>query len=277
MASPQEVNGISRLRGGIAFEFLAAILLILGIVFFAGGIAGVIVGVIILVLAIAVAIIALVRLYGGFSALEPFVPNMVLGRIGVILSIIPYLNFIGYILIGIALYFIGERYNNGTLKTGGIITAIPFINFIGLIISYIGLGSINFSAVPQPSYQPGYGQGPGYQPGYGQGTGVGQGYGPSQQGQPVSVYQVGQGTLKYNTANFTLYSSGQVRITGASLEGVDTYAVSINPMLLSPGNNNVSINFSSLPQTMIPGGVYRIKVNLDNNTSVYVSVIYSQQ
>ncbi|MCG3109320.1 hypothetical protein L3N51_01610 [Metallosphaera sp. J1] len=267
------MNGISRLRGGIAFEFLAAILSIIGIIFFAGGIAGIVVGLVILVIALVIAIIALIRLYGGFSALEPYVSNMVLGKVGVILAIIPYLNFVGYILIGIALYFIGDRYNNGTLKAGGIITAIPFINFIGLIISYIGLGSINFSAVPQP-----------YPPGYGQGTGLGQGYGPStppsplpQQGQPnVSIYQVGQGTLRYNTANFTLYSSGQARIMGASLEGVDTYAVSINPMFLNPGNNNVSINFSSLPQTMVPGGAYRIKVNLDNNTSVYVTVIYSQ-
>ncbi|WP_306305641.1 DUF973 family protein [Metallosphaera hakonensis] len=165
----------------------------------------------------------------------------------------------------------GDKYGNGTLKTGGIITAIPFINFIGLIISYIGLGGINFASVPPSTSYPSPGTGPGS-------TSYGQPYGqssPPGQPQGVSVYQVGQGVLRGNVANFTLYSSGQTRIERATLEAVDTYAVSVNPIFLNSGNNAISVNFSTIPSNLVQGGVYRIKLDLDNNTSVYVTVIYN--
>jgi len=145
MSSPQELDGVSRLRGGIMFLFVAALFVFLGIVSiglspFIGTVF--LIYIVFIVLALIFAIIALIRMYDAFSALSPYVPNMNLGKIGIILSVIPFVNLVGTILVGIAIYFIGDKYQEGTVKVGGILAAIPVISYIGYIISYIGLDSV---------------------------------------------------------------------------------------------------------------------------------------
>ncbi|QKR00795.1 DUF973 family protein [Metallosphaera tengchongensis] len=260
MAYSQEFEAFRLLRGGIVFEIVAALLAGIGIIsVFVPSLVSIFFAIIIIVLAVIFAILALIRMYRGFSLLQPYVNNMNLGKIGVILAVIPILNFVGTILIGVSLYLIGDKYNNGTLKIGGILTAIPFglITFIGLIISYVGLGSINpsLSQAPQPQ-NPTSNANPTYLPPQ-----------PTQgQGQP-QVYQVGQGTIKGNMANFTLYSSARIRIDTATLEGTNNYSVNITPVYLQPGNNVLTVTFAF---PVSAGGTQRIRLVLENGSTVYV-------
>jgi len=265
MASPQELDGVSRLRGGIAFLFVAALFVFLGIVSI--GLSPFI-GVVFVVLAFIFAVIALIRMYGAFSALSPYVPNMNLGKIGIILSVIPFVSLVGTILVGIAIYFIGDRYQEGTVKVGGILAAIPVISFIGYIISYIGLGSV-LTKIQSGQYVP-------PTTGLGQTT---QSWGGSQpaQGQTGSpqVYQVGGGSLRGNVAQFQLYSNGQLTITRVSLEGVDVAPTSVQPSYLFPGNNMITVTFSSLPSTVVSGNQYRLRIELSDGSVVYATVTAS--
>jgi hypothetical protein len=265
MASPQELDGVSRLRGGIVFLFVAALFVFLGIVSI--GLSPFI-GVVFVVLAFIFAVIALIRMYGAFSALSPYVPNMNLGKIGIILSVIPFVSLVGTILVGIAIYFIGDRYQEGTVKVGGILAAIPVISFIGYIISYIGLGSV-LTKIQSGQYVP-------PTTGLGQTT---QSWGGSQpaQGQTGSpqVYQVGGGSLRGNVAQFQLYSNGQLTITRVSLEGVDVAPTSVQPSYLFPGNNMITVTFSSLPSTVVSGNQYRLRIELSDGSVVYATVTAS--
>jgi len=264
MASPQELDGVSRLRGGIVFLFVAALFVFLGIVLI--GLSPI--GVVFVVLAFIFAVIALIRMYGAFSALSPYVPNMNLGKIGIILSVIPFVSLVGTILVGIAIYFIGDRYQEGTVKVGGILAAIPVISFIGYIISYIGLGSV-LTKIQSGQYVP-------PRTGLGQTT---QSWGGSQpaQGQTGSpqVYQVGGGSLRGNVAQFQLYSNGQLTITRVSLEGVDVAPTSVQPSYLFPGNNMITVTFSSLPSTVVSGNQYRLRIELSDGSVVYATVTAS--
>lgn len=278
MASPQELEGLTKLRGGLLFSFLAALftfIAILSTIALAVTLGNPDLGFIFLVLAFIFGVIALTRMYRGFSNLSPYVPNARMGKIGVILFIIPYANFVGTILVGIALYSVGDKYQEGKVKIGGILAAIPFISFIGYIITYIGLGSL-IQRISTGQYVPpssGTGWGP-------TGAGLGQGWG-QQQSSPgqtgpwtgSQVYQVGTGILSGNTAQFQLYSQGQVSIVRVTLEGADTAPLSVYPPYLSPGINQVTVTFSSLPGSLTKGGQYRIKLELGDGTTTYATVV----
>lgn len=147
-----EAEGVKWLRSGMLLEFAAALLAFLGMVLMFT-IIGLLLGVIVIIVAVVFAIIALVRLYRGFSMLEGSVKNAGLGKVGVILAIIPLVNIVGYILVGIALYSIGKAYGSPALEVGGILTAIPMVSFIGLVVSYFGLGSVRIPPPQQPSQQ----------------------------------------------------------------------------------------------------------------------------
>ncbi|GGT92351.1 hypothetical protein GCM10007116_07590 [Sulfodiicoccus acidiphilus] len=231
----------------MVFGMISILVGFIGIISFVGGpvLAGVL-----LVVALILGILALIRLYRGFKMLTPYVPNANLGRIGSILLVIPILDLIGVILVGLALYFVGEKYNNGTTKVGGILTAIPigFISFIGFIVSYVGLGNILYqvpaSLTPQtPQVQ-----------------------------QPAQVYQVGQGSLRGNVATLTLYSNLPIGLTSATIEGLASTAVAIQPSSLKPGENRVEITFSYVPPAVVQGTEYKLRLLLENGSTVYATV-----
>lgn len=70
--------------------------------------------------------------------------NILLITLGgfLIIVIAGILLTIGYALLGIGLYKVGSEYNNTLTKDGGILTIIPFISFIGIVLSFIGIGEI---------------------------------------------------------------------------------------------------------------------------------------
>ncbi|QKR00794.1 DUF973 family protein [Metallosphaera tengchongensis] len=157
MAYPQEFEAFRLLRNGIVFAILAYPLAGISIInIFVPFQFSIFYGIIITVLGAILSILALIRMYRGFSLLQPYVNNMNLGKIGVILAVIPILNFVGTILIGVSLYLIGEKYNNGTLKIGGIMAAIPFVLIMseGLIISSMGgpVSTLSFFGLITLSY-----------------------------------------------------------------------------------------------------------------------------
>ncbi|MEM0290248.1 MAG: DUF973 family protein, partial [Metallosphaera sp.] len=166
------------------------------------------------------ALIAYLKVKRLFSELEMTTRDMSLAKIGLLLAIFPLVMYIGYILIAAGLYSIGEKYgsdfNKNVMRIGSLITGIPLLNFVGLIFNYIAIGSIVPFVPPVKQYRPinvpPYQSQPGYQPGYP--------YYPSYQ--PVQVYQMGQGVLKGNVAMLSLFSTGQLRINRASLEGFNT-------------------------------------------------------
>jgi hypothetical protein len=49
---------------------------------------------------------------------------------------------IGVILLGIGLYKVGSIYQDTLTKVGGIISIFPFLGFIGVILVYVGTGHI---------------------------------------------------------------------------------------------------------------------------------------
>lgn len=133
MAQGQE--GLTLLRSGVKYliisDILSLALWLLGPF-----------GLIAAVAAFVLAILGLVRMWRGFTALEPVVGSTTLGKVGVILIATVILAIVGAVLLGVQLYKIGGHFNEGTLKVGGIVTAIPPISFIGLILTYVGLGKL---------------------------------------------------------------------------------------------------------------------------------------
>jgi Protein of unknown function (DUF973). len=257
MWSQQEREGIDSLRGGIVYEMIAILVAFIGILSFAISLA---VGVVFLILGVILAILGLIRVYRGFDKLTPYVPNTNLGKIGAILLVIPFLDLIGVILVGIALYFVGEKYNNSTVKIGGILAAIPigFISFVGFIVTYLGLGEVNSRLTTIPAQLP---QAP-----------------QTQTTQPVPqqilVYQVGNGVLRGNIATLTLNSSGQVTIIGVTIEGLNQSAMTIQPNVLMRGDNQITVTFPPLPPS--PQGMqYRLRIGLADGSSILAMVTVS--
>ena len=64
------------------------------------------------------------------------------------------LQFIANILIGIGFYKVGGEYNESLTKMGGILTAIPIIALIGYILVYVGLDKIKSMKSEMPAVQP---------------------------------------------------------------------------------------------------------------------------
>ena len=148
--------------------------------------------------------------------------------------------FIGNVLIGIGFYNLGKEYNEGKTKIGGIL--LIFFPPLGYILTYLGLGKIG-QVVTQSSLD------------WKKATGKGVVITLSSQPQ---IYQVGQGIIKSNgAATITLYSPTQATILSARIEGTKITSVNINPIVLQPGHNNVTIQFNDV-SSLVPYTNYNI-------------------
>lgn len=162
------------------------------------------------------------------------------------------LTAIALILVGIGIYSLGSRYNEGLLKVGGILIATLVISLIGVILSIIGAGSVKnklqsgqLQPFSQMYTQPAYAQ-PQYQP-----------Y-PQQPSQPSqsqgTIYSNGVAVLQVN-----FYQQGKVLY--AVLDDYRLNSINVNPQFLSPGVNNITVYFP--PLQLIQGKMYRIILFID--------------
>ena len=188
-----------------------------------------------------------------------------IGLIFIVLGVI--LELVAGILIGLAIYNIGQFYKSDLMWIGGILIMIPVVNFIGWILLYISIddvvNKIRGGFMPM---QPGYPQPYQYSPQ------------PTPQ-QFVTVYQTGSGQLSEDgKAIFSLYSTGQVQIVSASIDNT-TIAVGpdkITPQTLSQGNNSVMVQFPPLAGLgFIKQNMYTITLTLSNGQSVKVYVTFT--
>ncbi|BBL45431.1 hypothetical protein MJ1_0260 [Nanobdella aerobiophila] len=146
--------GLNKIKTALLFYIIGAVvaftagflgLSIFSVFFFFNTIGGFIremIAVILLLIVIVIYIIGLIYMWDGFSKIEPEFENAGIGKIGLILTLIPFLNIIGFILLGITFYLLGEKLNSSMMKVGGILTIIPVINFVGIIILYVAFGDI---------------------------------------------------------------------------------------------------------------------------------------
>jgi len=283
--NPQnEIQGIENLRKGSLYLIISAILFIVGdfIIFTVLG------AIVVYIISFVFVFLAYSRLRAGFGILQSNGKNTGLGRtgatlllVGMILDVIgailllvlvgiaflaigAIIVIIGEILVGIGLYNTGNAYNDGLLKIGGILVAIIVTAFIGYILAYVSLGGIldklkSGSFVPSPTYsQPGT-QYPGTQPTF---------------SQPSNIYQIGTGNLKANgEAYVAIYSPTPIQIVSAEIVGTSMISSSITPNLLSPGSNNVTINFGTITG-LLPNNTYTIKLTLANGQTIDTIVAY---
>jgi len=166
------------------------------------------------------------------------------------------IEFVSNVLIGIGFYKLGEIYNESTIKIGGILVII--IPFIGYILTYTGLGKVNTMAMPPTP------------PNYFQTQ-------PTQTNYPPQIYQVGQGIIRGDgITQISLYSSTQATVLSARIEGTTLSSVNVNPVVLQPGQNEVTIQFSNV-SSLTPGSNYLITlvVNIGGNVSeVKAATVY---
>ena len=280
-----EVKALQDLRSGSLFAIIATILLSISIVLIFASLAAIfasitspsaassllgslVVSIILEIIALVFTVISVLRLRSGFRGLEAIgkdvggVSGTTLWIVGVVLSLIPILDIIGIILIiigviliGLAIRRVGQIYNVGNIRNGGILIAIgsivPFAAFVGYILTYLGLGKLlNMMTMgSQPvmgSPMAPYPQSPMT------------GYMPTQQ---LPVYQTGQGYIYNNNgmAIVQLYSTQQVQLLSARIEGTTYTTTSFNPNYLQPNSTTqVSINFGPLMLTV--GQTYRIVI-----------------
>ncbi|QGA54036.1 DUF973 family protein [Sulfolobus sp. E5-1-F] len=223
-------------------------------------------------------IIGMIILRGGFNALSKAVSNDIgIGSTGTILYIISYplgiignlillngilsssffeilislpfsfieiiLLLIGSILLGIGVYRVGREYNNTLVKVGGIFIAIIILAFIGSILSYIGLGKVKPISVTQS----------------------------------VQIYPLGQGVIKRDgSAKVAIYSSTKATILSVKIEGTKIFTFNVNPVNLSPGNNEIVIQFNDI-SSLVENSIYVITLIVDvsgNSIPVNVNAIY---
>jgi len=192
-----------------------------------------------------------INLDKGFKGLLQLSKDFNIGSIGALIILIGGIIFlitsfaeiiiiIGEIILGIGTYLVGSYFNNSNTKIGGILMAIPLIilPLIGFILSYIGLGEIVQANPIQ--YQP----------------------------NQVSLYQVGMGILRNNDVYVTIFSSSQIPIISAEIQGTTYVAKRIDPQILFPGNNNVMISFDQL----IISKSFNIILKLSNGQSLILAV-----
>jgi Protein of unknown function (DUF973). len=166
---------------------------------------------------------------------------------GIIVLLAAIILFIAYLLIGLVIYNLGSFYNNDMLKIGGILIIIPFISFVGWILSYVSVDDIirklsGGTMMPQPYTAPSM-----YQP---------------------QVYQVGQGIIRLDgTVTLTLYSSITVNIVSASIDNTLYTTTDVNPNMLNPGNNSVTMRFLGVTG-LVPGNNYYLTIYLSDGTSI---------
>ena len=166
-ASP-EIEGLKKLRTANIIMIIAAITASwLYVLLFSelslAGLAGVssIVGTIVAIVAsgLTVGQVAMLMMMRGFGDLKSLYPKLGIGRTGSIITYVGFIlfifffiiaellaawayiiSFIGYVLLGIGFYRIGNTYNSGIVKAGGIL--LIFIPVIGVILNIIGLHGI---------------------------------------------------------------------------------------------------------------------------------------
>lgn len=198
----------------------------------------------------------IVLIIGGILAvIGIFTIHLRLALVATIVIVIGVLlELIAGIFIGLAIYNLGKFYQVDLMWIGGILVMIPVINFVGWILTYISVDEVfrklGVSVVPQVS--------------------------PIPQPSILSVYQVGQGTLSSSgLARFTLNSSSQIQIVSASIDNTTIIVGSqaITPNLLSPGNNQVTIQFPPLVG-FIAGNTYAITLVFNNGQSIKVYLVY---
>ena len=212
----------------------------------------------------------LLEVIGGLIAISGiFVISRILAGLGVIIIILAVLlELVAGILIGLAVYNLGRFYKSDMMWISGILIIIPGLSFIGWILLYVSIDEVvnkirgGIMPVQPPYQQP-------YQP-----------YSPQPTPQQfISVYQTGSGQLTEDgKAVFSLYSSAQIQILGASIDNT-TIAVGpdkISPQILTSGNNVVTIQFPSLTGLgFIKQNIYTITLSLANGQSIKVYVTFT--
>ncbi|BCU66916.1 hypothetical protein HS7_03530 [Sulfolobales archaeon HS-7] len=197
------------------------------------------------------------------------------GLVGTIFSTLGILGVIvGFILVGITIYYCTQPYGEDLLKFSGIIIAIPFLWFIGSIIGYISVDGVINRLGQYGGYQqfpPQMGQVPPPTPQYPQQPVI----------QPSSlnaVYQTGQGRIdSAGNAYFSLYSTvGNISITNVIIDETGTSVIpnTIYPMTLGVGPNNVTAKFGNIPNYQM-GKSYQCTVSLSNGMQIKVILISS--
>ncbi|AHC52393.1 hypothetical protein SUSAZ_00710 [Sulfolobus acidocaldarius SUSAZ] len=190
---------------------------------------------------------------GVLSFLVPFAGIALVG-VGVLLI------FLAQVLIGVALYNIGNSYNSSLMSIGGIIEI--FLSFIGWILIYISIDEVinRFRGMPAQGPTtfgiPSYPSGPTYM--------------------PPAIYQVGTAYLKPNgELKVTLYSNvAGISIISATIEAFSITTTNISPSMLNQGNNQITILFPTVAGLSI-GGNYTVALSLSNGQVVRVTTLYT--
>lgn len=301
MAQNAELEGIKKMRSGLLFLIIVPLLMFIALIFIMGtlfaamasigspssalglGVSSILVSVILFILSAVLGVVGILRIRTSFGILKSLGKDVGIGGtgatlmlialilyliggililvlVGVAIIVIAYLlALIGIILLGVGFYKVGSTYNESTTKIGGILSAIPIgiLTFIGYILVYVGLDKIE-NILTSPGVYQGY-QPPTYQ----------QSYQPSQPTyqpppQAPQIYQTGQGVIRGNGyAQIPIYSSVQVNIVSARIEGTTISSSTINPIITQVGQNEVVIYFGNV-SSLTPGGQYKIilKVNV---------------
>lgn len=166
-----------------------------------------------------------------------------------------FILFVGYLLIGLGIYEIGVSYNDRLTKIGGVVLIAPIIGTAGWILTYIGAFNVfrkMGGVIP---------------------TGRSAGIPMYSQAQYASIYQVGNGMLRYDgSAYFSLYSSTQgIQINNAMIQELGISAMDIQPRVLMSGTNSILAKFSPI-NTITQTGAYTIVLSLSNGQSILVKV-----
>jgi len=190
---------------------------------------------------------------------------------GVIVLVAGVFGTIADVLVGAGFYKVGEIYKEGITKVAGILEVIggivnvittPLLDLlfiiifsIAFILLYIGLGKIYSAGIPMSPTQSTYPinnenpvttSTPQTQPNY-----------------SPQIYQVGQGIIRGNGyAQVSLYSSSQATVLSARIDGTTLSSVNVNPVVLQPGQNEVTIWFNNT-SSLIPNANYFITLVID--------------
>ena len=167
-------------------------------------------------------------------------------------------NLVALILVGIGIYSLGSRYNEGLLKVGGILIATLFLAFIGAILSIIGAGSVR-NKLQSVQVQPVSQIFPYAQPQYYQQQQFSY---PQPVQFPYSQPVTSQGTIYTNgvaVVQVSFYQQGKVLY--AILDDYKLNSIYVNPQFLNAGMNNITIYFP--PLQLIQGKIYRIILFID--------------
>ena len=271
---------------------------------------------ILIIIAAIINIVGLIYVKDGFEILKSLGRDVGIGYTGTILALISLiieiigllsvfigdvfivlvagvLATIGDILVGAGFYKVGEIYNEDTTKIAGILEVIGGIGniiiipslvlifmiifLIAFILLYIGLGKIYLIKTPMPPTQPTYPMN-NMNPVTTSASPVQPSYSQLPQTQPSpQIYQVGQGIIRGNGfAQVSLYSTTHATILSARIDGTTLSSVNVNPVVLQPGKNDLTIWFSNT-NSLIPNANYFITLVIDiggNISGIRAAAVY---